>query len=262
LGAKLSPARLALPSLKIVSASRLLVAIVRLALVRNFVTARVYNGKDDTLYMLDFILCSSRTLDRYNTLFYIHPHHYNLCVCISSSTLSMLIHLLDILMASPEKQSTPQTRVEPQVSPSLYHRDSGRSTVASLNTPRKHAVLTKMPLLPISGTPQLDGTRIPPRSPVPYPMTGPADLEEDYPHWMNGFCKEPGGDGATCCQAFFCPGYLHGKTEWRIKRFSSGKNGFDDAWDCMNDGCNANCMTFNLMAVLLPCRKYARYVCF
>jgi hypothetical protein len=165
-------------------------------------------------------------------------------------------------MASTEKQMALKPRADPPVSPMLYHRESSTSTIASLQIPKKHAALTKTPLLSVSSAtqqPQLDGTRIPPRPPVPYPMTGPADLEKGYPHWMAGFCKENSGDGVVCCQAVFCPCYLYGKTEWRIKRFSKGENGFDEVWEKSNDGCNSPCIMQGLITCFPFC-KYSPYV--
>ena len=141
---------------------------------------------------------------------------------------------------------------EPQISASLYHRDSLALPTAITQLPReqarKHAVLTKKPP---NENPRLDGTRIQPRAPVPYPMIPGVDPEETFPEFMAGFCVEPRGDTETCCQAVWCPCVLYGKTDWRIKRFSRGEDGTDKSWRA-KDGCNAHCWSFAGIKLVFP----------
>ncbi|EPE27053.1 hypothetical protein GLAREA_02967 [Glarea lozoyensis ATCC 20868] len=139
-----------------------------------------------------------------------------------------------------------------KVSANLSHRNSLTTTTTTatpLQTtpPRKHNVLTKEPK---NNVPSLDGSRIPPRAAVPYTTAG-ADDSETYPHWMAGFCIEPRGDALTCFQAVFCPCFLYGKTQWRIKRFSRGQNGFDDAWET-SEGCNGYCLGCLGVRIVFP----------
>jgi Cys-rich protein (TIGR01571 family) len=154
-------------------------------------------------------------------------------------------------MALPVSGSGVPMLGESEVSMNLYHRDSLIATASSqlqTESSQKNAALTKKPGKKV---PNLDGTRIPPRASVPYPMIGIADPAENYPHWMAGFCVEPRGDHVTGLLAACLPCVLYGKTEWRIKKFSKGENGYDSAWQS-KDGCNEFCWAWVLIRMIFP----------
>ncbi|RDW94626.1 hypothetical protein BP5796_00389 [Coleophoma crateriformis] len=54
------------------------------------------------------------------------------------------------------------------------------------------------------------------------PITARQERGED--EWMVSFCQEPPGDCGACCQGFWCPCTLYGKTQYRLHQITQGKS--------------------------------------
>ncbi|RDW88801.1 hypothetical protein BP6252_00833 [Coleophoma cylindrospora] len=73
---------------------------------------------------------------------------------------------------------------------------------------------------PRSGMPVVESTQSLER-PV-NPITARQERGED--EWMVSFCQEPPGDCGACCQGFWCPCTLYGKTQYRLHQITQGKS--------------------------------------
>lgn len=73
--------------------------------------------------------------------------------------------------------------------------------------------------------------------------------------WLIGFCHHPVGDHNTVFAGIFAPCALYGKTHWRLKNVSLGRDPHDFK---PSDGCNSMCWIH--AALTLACCLSGKYI--
>jgi hypothetical protein len=120
--------------------------------------------------------------------------------------------------------------------------ETPHAPIPSMQVMEPESGLSTLPQLE-SGHPHAQGYQyVPDHSPHwGHPRFEPRKDRLPDSEWIHKLCVEPSNDAATCCEGYWVPCVLYGKTQYRLDEMATGKDPLDET---DYKGCNGPCWIF------------------